>query len=46
MFTKIYNWMLYLYCWMEVTTSQLVDEAENYRNNHQWIKKNGPYRGE
>lgn len=43
--SKIYDIMLYIYCYVEVVATQLYDEAVEFRDNHKWIKKNGPYRG-
>ena len=43
---KIYDKMLYVYCYVDIYFNQKIDQWLDYRANVKWIKENGPYKGD
>lgn len=43
--TKIYDFFLSKYCYLEVSFYQFLAEAEDFRKNINWIRLYGPYKG-
>jgi hypothetical protein len=46
MFSKLYDKLLYAYCYLEVSFWAKVDDFNDFRRNVNWIRKNGVHRDE
>lgn len=44
--TIIYDKLLFLFCYIEVTINQTLDYIANFWANVRWIRENGVYKGD